>query len=67
MVKKHTKPNPQMGIAGGELLNRKLQLHLSNCIHLESKVKRAKDKIKYSTDTKMEKKLDYTNLTIVKK
>ena len=48
MVKKHTKPNPEMGVTGGisrtRIINRSIQSS-----HMEHKHK-AKDKISYSKD-----------------
>jgi large subunit ribosomal protein L24 len=48
MVKKHTKPNPQMGVAGG-IVEQEAAIDLSNVSILKPKTKGA-DKIKYSKD-----------------
>ena len=48
IVKKHTKPNPEMGIAGG-IVEQEAAIALSNLAIWNPK-KKAGDKIKYSTD-----------------
>tara|TARA_B100000963_G_scaffold335683_1_gene330037 strand:+ start:2238 stop:2573 length:336 start_codon:yes stop_codon:yes gene_type:complete len=48
MVKKHTKPNPEMGITGG-VVEQEAAIQLSNLAIWNSKSK-SKDKISYSTD-----------------
>ena len=48
MVKKHTKPNPQMGIAGG-IVEQEAAINLSN-VSICNPKKKGADKIKYSTD-----------------
>ena len=48
MVKKHTKPNPEMGITGG-VVEQEAAIELSNLAIWNPK-KKSKDKIKYSTD-----------------
>ena len=48
MVKKHTKPNPQMGIAGG-IVEQEAAIDLSN-VSIWNPKKKGADKIKYSTD-----------------
>ncbi len=48
MVKKHTKPNPQMGVAGG-IVEQEAAIDLSNVSIWNPKTKGA-DKIKYSKD-----------------
>ena len=48
MVKKHTKPNPEMGVTGG-VVEQEAAISLSNLAIWNPK-KKSKDKIKYSTD-----------------
>ena len=48
MVKKHTKPNPQMGVTGG-IVEQEAAIDLSNLAIWNPKKKGA-DKIKYSED-----------------
>lgn len=48
MVKKHTKPNPEMGITGG-VVEQEAAISLSNLAIWNPKIK-AKDKISYSSD-----------------
>ena len=48
MVKKHTKPNPQMGIAGG-IVEQEAAIDLSN-VSIWNPKKKGADKIKHSTD-----------------
>ncbi|MFL2707643.1 MAG: 50S ribosomal protein L24 [Gammaproteobacteria bacterium] len=48
MVKKHTKPNPEMGVTGG-VVEQEASISLSNIAIWNSK-KKSKDKISYSTD-----------------
>ena len=48
MVKKHTKPNPEMGITGG-IVEQESSIDLSNLAIWNSKTK-SKDKIAYSVD-----------------
>lgn len=48
MIKKHTKPNPEMGITGG-VVEQEAAIQLSNLAIWNSKSK-SKDKISYSTD-----------------
>ena len=48
MVKKHTKPNPQMGITGG-IVEQEAAIDLSN-VSIWNQKKKGADKIKYSTD-----------------
>ena len=48
MVKKHTKPNPEMGITGG-VLEQEASIALSNLAIWNPK-KKSKDKISYSTN-----------------
>ena len=48
IVKKHTKPNPEMGITGG-VVEQEAAIALSNLAIWNPK-KKSKDKIKYSTD-----------------
>ena len=48
IVKKHTKPNPEMGIAGG-VVEQEAAIALSN-LAIWTPKKKAGDKIKYSTD-----------------
>ena len=48
MVKKHTKPNPQMGVTGG-IVEQEAAIDLSNVSIWNPKTKGA-DKIKYSKD-----------------
>ena len=47
MVKKHTKPNPEMGITGG-VVEQEAAMSLSNLAIWNPK-KKSKDKIAYST------------------
>ena len=61
MVKKHTKPNPEMGVTGG-IVEQESSIDLSNLAIWNSKAK-SKDKIAYSVD-KEGKKLDYSNQII---
>ena len=49
MVKKHTKPNPDMGVTGG-VVEQEAAIHLSNLAIWNSN-KKAKDKIMYSTNS----------------
>ena len=48
MAKKHTKPNPEMGITGG-IVEQESSIDLSNLAIWNSKTK-SKDKIAYSVD-----------------
>ena len=48
MVKKHTKPNPEMGITGG-VIEQEAAISLSNLAIWNPK-KKSKDKIAYSTN-----------------
>ena len=48
MVKKHTKPNPEMGITGG-VVEQEAAIELSNLAIWNPK-KKSKDKISYATD-----------------
>ena len=48
MVKKHTKPNPEMGITGG-VVDQEAQISMSNLAIWNPKTK-SKDKIAYSTN-----------------
>jgi|TARA_B100001540_G_scaffold28114_2_gene23829 large subunit ribosomal protein L24 len=48
MVKKHTKPNPEMGITGG-VVEQEAAIELSNLAIWNPK-KKSKDKISYSTN-----------------
>ena len=48
MVKKHTKPNPEMGITGG-VVEQEASIALSNLAIWNTK-KKSKDKISYSTN-----------------
>mgnify|MGYP000031553716 FL=1 len=48
MVKKHTKPNPEMGITGG-VVEQEAAIDLSN-LAIWNPSKKSKDKISYSTD-----------------
>ena len=48
MVKKHTKPNPEMGVTGG-VVEQEAAISLSNLAIWNPK-KKSKDKIAYSTD-----------------
>jgi len=48
MVKKHTKPNPEMGITGG-VVEQEAAIELSNLAIWNPK-KKSKDKISYTTD-----------------
>ena len=48
MVKKHTKPNPEMGVTGG-VVEQEAAIALSN-LAIWNPGKKAKDKIAYSTD-----------------
>ena len=48
MVKKHTKPNPEMGVTGG-VVEQEAAISLSNLAIWNPK-KKSKDKISYSTD-----------------
>ena len=48
IVKKHTKPNPEMGVAGG-VVEQEAAIALSNLAIWNPK-KKSGDKIKYSTD-----------------
>ena len=48
IVKKHTKPNPEMGITGG-IVEQESSIDLSNLAIWNSKTK-SKDKIAYSVD-----------------
>lgn len=52
-VKKHTKPNPQMGITGG-IVEQEAAIDLSN-ISIWNPKKKGADKIKYSEDKKGKK------------
>ena len=49
MVKKHTKPNPEMGITGG-VVEQEAAIELSN-IAIWNPSKKSKDKISYSKDS----------------
>ena len=49
MVKKHTKPNPEMGITGG-VVEQEAAIELSN-IAIWNPSKKSKDKICYSKDS----------------
>jgi large subunit ribosomal protein L24 len=49
MVKKHTKPNPQMGVTGG-IVEQEAAIDLSN-VSIWNPKKKGADKIKYSEDT----------------
>ena len=53
MVKKHTKPNPEMGITGG-VVEQEASIALSNLAIWNPK-KKSKDKISYSTNKDGEK------------
>ena len=48
MVKKHTKPNPEMGITGG-VVEQEAAIDLSN-LAIWNPSKKSKDRISYSTD-----------------
>ena len=48
MVKKHTKPNPQMGVTGG-IVEQEAAIDLSN-VSIWNPKKKGADKIKYSKD-----------------
>ena len=48
MVKKHTKPNPQMGVTGG-IVEQEAAIDLSN-VSIWNPKKKSADKIKYSED-----------------
>lgn len=48
MVKKHTKPNPEMGVTGG-VVEQEAAISLSNLAIWNPK-KKSKDKIAYTTD-----------------
>ena len=48
MVKKHTKPNPEMGVTGG-VIEQEAAIQLSNLAIWNPK-KKSKDKISYSTN-----------------
>ena len=48
MIKKHTRPNPEMGITGG-IVEREAAISLSNLAIWNPK-KKTKDKISYSND-----------------
>jgi|TARA_B100000795_G_scaffold145273_1_gene108800 large subunit ribosomal protein L24 len=48
MVKKHTKPNPQMGVTGG-IVEQEAAIDLSN-VSIWNPKKKGADKIKYSED-----------------
>ena len=48
MVKKHTKPNPQMGVTGG-IVEQEAAIDLSN-LSIWNPKKKGADKIKYSED-----------------
>ena len=48
MIKKHTKPNPEMGVTGG-VVEQEAAISLSNLAIWNPK-KKSKDKIAYSTD-----------------
>ena len=48
MIKKHTKPNPEMGVTGG-VVEQEEAISLSNLAIWNPK-KKSKDKIAYSTD-----------------
>ena len=48
MVKKHTKPNPEMGVSGG-VVEQEASIALSNLAIWNTK-KKSKDKISYSTN-----------------
>ena len=48
MVKKHTKPNPEMGVTGG-VVEQEAAIALSN-VAIWNPGKKSKDKIAYSTD-----------------
>ena len=54
MVKKHTKPNPQMGIAGG-IVEQEAAIDLSN-VSIWNPKKKSEDKTKYSTAKNGKKK-----------
>ena len=49
MVKKHTKPNPEMGVTGG-VVEQEAAINLSN-IAIWNPSKKSKDKISYSKDS----------------
>ena len=49
MVKKHTKPNPEMGITGG-VVEQEAAIELSN-IAIWNPANKSKDKISYSKDS----------------
>ena len=53
MVKKHTKPNPELGITGG-VVEQEAAIDLSNLAIWNPK-KKSKDKIKYSNNDKGKK------------
>ena len=53
MVKKHTKPNPELGITGG-VVEQEAAIDLSNLAIWNPK-KKSKDKITYSNDDKGKK------------
>ena len=53
MVKKHTKPNPEMGVTGG-VVEQEASIALSNLAIWNPK-KKSKDKIAYSTNKDGEK------------
>ena len=57
MVKKHTKPNPQLGVTGG-IEEKESPIDLSNLSFWDSK-KKIKEKIIYKLDEKSEKKQGY--------
>ena len=48
LVKKHTKPNPEMGVTGG-VVEQEAAIHLSN-LAIWNPSKKSKDKISYSKD-----------------
>ena len=48
MIKKHTKPNPQMGVTGG-IVEQEAAIDLSN-VSIWNPKKKGADKIKYSED-----------------
>jgi len=48
MVKKHTKPNPEMGVTGG-VVEQEAAIALSN-LAIWNPGKKSKDKISYSTN-----------------
>ena len=48
MVKKHTKPNPEMGVTGG-VVEQEAAIALSN-LAIWNPSKKSKDKISYSTN-----------------